>query len=185
MRKKVTTYNCNKGKKLNKLYNRIHIIVGLIEWFKNIINFNDEQLIECLDKNDIWKWLNEEMLECAFAWGHDADYKDTLEFFNPSLKEDEITFIVKEYEGKIFNWEYWEKNEEEIEKRKEDENNIIRLATVMIKFLIVNKKMPPEEAFKQWYHSATKQYIDRNSLYCITGKQCKEMYKKELSKKES
>lgn len=157
------------------LYDELEIEVGLLEWFRDIMNYTNKQLLECLDKYDRWFWFKDEYTNLAFAWGHKAEEEDILHDFNPSLTKEDIAAIIEAYEIRQNNT-----SREEHRRINKIHDIQIKQTTSVIHYLIRKYKTPSEKAFKLWYHSKTKEFIDTNNIYTLTGKQCAKILIAEL-----
>lgn len=127
-----------------------------LEIFKSIIHFTNEQLLDFMDQSNTWQYFTNESMNVL-----DCKEENLLKAYNQELSDEKIEDLIIAFNNKkdhkTFNAELLSKEEQSV---------------AILQHLIEKHNMQPEDAFKQWYHSQTKKYIDANKLYELPVSEC-------------
>ena len=151
-------YNSKQEKRLQE---RIKMELFIIEYFKEVCKLTNKQLVDFMDKNNVWESFDKikDITEFNGFTG-----EEVIEFFNPELNNIEIEQLVEEHD---FG------NDGPVESLTEQSAGII-------KYLILDHELTTAQAFRQWYHSKTKKFIEDNKLYHLSDGRCLWEYLSEL-----
>lgn len=70
--------------------------IQLIEWFKSLVGFNQEDFLDYMNKNNVWSLLDDTELIKGCMW---AEEEDIITIFGRFLAKDEQSKIISRYNG--------------------------------------------------------------------------------------
>lgn len=134
---------------MSKRNNTIELMcVQLVEWFKELAGFTDEQFLDYMNKNNVWDILNDDNLILGCI---SAEEEDIITLFGGYLSKDERLNIISQYSTETT-----------------DDYNKIELKNMqsefVIKFIMEDNKCSRAEAAKIWYNSKTKHELHDGAI---------------------
>lgn len=72
----------------------VELGVQIIEWFKEITGFSNQQFLDYMNKNDVWSILNDTSIIKGCMWAEESDIINLLGRF---LTKDEQHNIISRY----------------------------------------------------------------------------------------
>lgn len=159
-------YNFSKEVHLNTT---LKFIVESIELFRLISKFDYQQLLEYMDQHNTWQYFTNEYIEQGNKGEIFVFNSHTIKLYNADLDFDEITELLENLRHDIFyTMAACDKLFDHIDQ-----------SAAVLKHLILYYEISSEQAFKSWYHSKTKQYIDDNNLYTLSVEECLRQFMQE------
>lgn len=73
----------------------ITLSIQLLEWFKELVGFSDDEFVKYMNENDIWKILDDR--ENITAYAISAEEEDVVILFGGGLSKDEQYKIISRY----------------------------------------------------------------------------------------
>lgn len=154
--------------------NMVDLGIDLLESFKKITSWTNDQFLEYMNANNNWDILNDESIIRGLIG---ADIEDYVAIFGRYLSEHEQNSIILQYNKRL---------QEQIPKRCStniDLDFVIKDKTArIIKMIMENKKISLAEASKLWYNSKTKkETLDTKEYSFVSVTRCYDELEMELN----
>lgn len=151
-----------------RLQEHIGLEIQAIDSFQALYQLTNEQLLDFMDEHNIWESFDN-MEDINDLRGFTNE--DLLRFFDSNISEEKIEQLNKEWYAK------------EITPSPDGEpiESLYYQSAECIKYLITEHKITKAAAFKKWFHSKMKKFIEDNQLYHITPGRCLWEYLDELN----